>query len=108
MNLSLNDQNRVYVSASLVALPLLLLWTWRQRRLSAIEAADMAEAPSKTVVIIGGSVGGINAAHGVLKQIPNAKVILINPSGNYSPFLASIVFCTFDPFSTILNVKQIR
>lgn len=71
---------RLYISASLIALPLFVLWSWRQRRLK-IEAAEMAQAPTKTVVIIGASWSGINVAHGLLKEVPNAKVVLVNPSG---------------------------
>ena len=71
---------QIYISASLVALPLFVLWSWRQRRLN-IEAAEMAQAPTKTVVIIGGSFAGIGVAHGLLKEVPSAKVVLVNPSG---------------------------
>ncbi|GAM36406.1 AMID-like mitochondrial oxidoreductase [Talaromyces pinophilus] len=70
---------QIYISASLVALPLFVLWSWRQRRLN-IEAAEMAQAPTKTVVIIGGSFAGIGVAHGLLKEVPSAKVVLVNPS----------------------------
>ena len=73
---------RVYLSASLVALPLFVLWSWRQRRLN-IEAAEMAQAPTKTVVIVGASWAGIPVAHGLLKDVPSAKVVLVNPSGTY-------------------------
>lgn len=73
---------RVYLSASLVAIPLFVLWSWRQRRLN-IEAAEMAQTPTKTVVIIGASWAGIPVAHGLLKDVPNAKVVLVNPSGTY-------------------------
>lgn len=72
---------RIYISASLVALPLFVLWSWRQRRLNAIEAVAMAQAPTKTVVIIGASWAGINVAHGLLKEVPNARVVLVSPSG---------------------------
>lgn len=74
---------RIYISASLVALPLFVLWSWRQRRLNAIEATAMAQVPTKTVVIIGASWAGINVAHGLLKEAPNAKVVLVNPSGMF-------------------------
>ncbi|KUL92270.1 hypothetical protein ZTR_02406 [Talaromyces verruculosus] len=70
---------QIYISASLVALPLFVLWSWRQRHLN-IEAATMAQAPTKTVVIIGGSFAGIGVAHGLLKELPSAKVVLVNPS----------------------------
>src|SRR5436190_991475 len=37
-------------------------------------------AAQTTVVIIGGSYGGLGVAHAVLKGIPDVKVVLINPS----------------------------
>ncbi|EEA24066.1 hypothetical protein EYB25_004810 [Talaromyces marneffei] len=74
---------RIYISASLVALPLFVLWSWRQRRLNAIEAVAMAQAPTKTVVIIGASWAGINVAHGLLKEVPNARVVLVSPSDDF-------------------------
>ncbi|KAK2814041.1 hypothetical protein FQN50_000445 [Emmonsiellopsis sp. PD_5] len=40
-------------------------------------------APPKTVVVIGGSWAGIKTTHGILKGIPNTKVVLINPSRNH-------------------------
>lgn len=82
-NMSDFKYSSFYISASLATFPLLALWSWRQRRLNAIEAANMAQTPAKTVrvVIIGGSWAGINVAHGLLKQVPNAKVVLINPTG---------------------------
>lgn len=43
----------------------------------------MAQAPTNTVVIIGGSWAGINVAHGLLKEVPNAKVVLINPTEEF-------------------------
>lgn len=73
---------RIYISASLVALPLFVLWSLRQRRLN-IEATEMAQTPTKTVVIIGASWAGIPVAHGLLKEVPSAKVVLVNPSGMY-------------------------
>jgi NADH dehydrogenase FAD-containing subunit len=44
----------------------------------------MAKVPSKTVVIVGAAWAGINVAHGLLKQVPNVKVSLIDPSGKRS------------------------
>lgn len=81
---------RVYISASLVALPVFVLWSWRQRRLN-IEAAEMAQVPTKTVVIIGGSWAGIGVAHGLLKEVPSAKVVLVNPSGMLSIYLFKVM-----------------
>ncbi|KAH0282524.1 FAD/NAD(P)-binding domain-containing protein [Aureobasidium namibiae CBS 147.97] len=44
---------------------------------------------SARFVIIGGSYAGIKTAHGVLKQIPNAHVTLINPSMQFFYNIAS-------------------
>ncbi|GAM37309.1 AMID-like mitochondrial oxidoreductase [Talaromyces pinophilus] len=49
----------------------------------------MAQAPTKTVVIIGGSWAGINVAHGLLKEVPSAKVVLVNPSEDFYFNIAS-------------------
>ncbi|KAK2767924.1 hypothetical protein FQN53_006404 [Emmonsiellopsis sp. PD_33] len=46
-------------------------------------------APPKTVVVVGGSWAGIKTAHGILKGIPNTKVVLINPSRNHYWNIAS-------------------
>ncbi|PGH02876.1 hypothetical protein AJ79_07532 [Helicocarpus griseus UAMH5409] len=40
-------------------------------------------APTKTVVIVGGSWAGIKTTHAILKGISNVKVILINPSATH-------------------------
>lgn len=37
-------------------------------------------APKATVIIIGGSFGGLSVAKSLLKEVPSVKVILINPS----------------------------
>ncbi|KAF3389701.1 Apoptosis-inducing factor 2 [Talaromyces pinophilus] len=81
---------RTYISAFVTALPFsfFLLWSWRQRRLD-IQDTEMAQAPTKTVIIIGGSWAGINVAHGLLKEVPSAKVILINPSDDFYFNIAS-------------------
>ncbi|OKL64614.1 hypothetical protein UA08_00568 [Talaromyces atroroseus] len=78
------DANRasIYLNASLAALPLLALWFWRQRRLS-------VAMPSKTVVVVGASWAGINVAHGLLKEVPDAKVVLVNPSDEFFFNIAS-------------------
>ncbi|KAH8701955.1 putative AMID-like mitochondrial oxidoreductase [Talaromyces proteolyticus] len=74
----ITDMNRVYLSASVAVIPLAVLWAvQRSRRM------EIAKVPSKTVVIIGGSWAGINVAHGLLKQVPNVKVVMINPSEDY-------------------------
>ncbi|EED17735.1 AMID-like mitochondrial oxidoreductase, putative [Talaromyces stipitatus ATCC 10500] len=85
----LTNNQRIYLSASLVALPLFVLWSWRQRRLNAIEAAEMAQTSPKTVVVIGASWAGINTTHGLLKEVPSAKVVLINPSDEFYFNIAS-------------------
>ncbi|KAL2010676.1 hypothetical protein VTN00DRAFT_6483 [Thermoascus crustaceus] len=46
-------------------------------------------ASKVTVIVIGGSNAGIGVSHGLLKQIPTAKVILVNPSKDYYFNLAS-------------------
>jgi NADH dehydrogenase FAD-containing subunit len=46
----------------------------------------MANVPSKTVVIVGAAWAGINVAHGLLKQVPNVNVVLVNPSGKLQGF----------------------
>ncbi|GAD92061.1 AMID-like mitochondrial oxidoreductase, putative [Paecilomyces variotii No. 5] len=43
----------------------------------------MESAKPTTVVVIGGSNAGVAVSHGLLKQIPGVKVILINPSDKY-------------------------
>lgn len=79
----LTHLNRVYLTTvSLAALPLFALWYFRRRRNQRIE---MSKVPSKTVVIVGAAWAGINVAHGLLKQVPNVKVVLINPSGKFRP-----------------------
>ena len=65
--------SRIYTSLAVV--PLLALYFWRQRCLG-----ENTAMPSKTVVIIGASWAGINAAQGLLKSVPGARVVLINPS----------------------------
>jgi hypothetical protein len=75
----LTDLNRVYLTVSLAALPLLALWCFRRRRRN--HRIAMAKVPSKTVVIVGASWAGINVAHGLLKQVPNVNVVLVSPSG---------------------------
>lgn len=35
---------------------------------------------SVNVVIVGGSFAGLNIAHALLKDVPNVKIVLINPS----------------------------
>ncbi|CRG87546.1 hypothetical protein PISL3812_04564 [Talaromyces islandicus] len=82
---ALTDLNRVYLSASLAALPLLALWSLRRRS----QRLAMANVPSKTVVIVGAAWAGINVAHGLLKQVPNVKVVLINPSEEFYFNIAS-------------------
>ncbi|KAJ9249196.1 hypothetical protein DTO207G8_6850 [Paecilomyces variotii] len=43
----------------------------------------MASAKPVTVVVIGGSNAGVAVSHGLLRQVPGVKVILINPSETY-------------------------
>lgn len=54
-----------------------------------------------TVVVIGGAVAGIKVSHGVLNQIPTAKVILVNSQEDYYFNIATPrVMAKPDAFST--------
>ncbi|KAJ5115536.1 Apoptosis-inducing factor [Penicillium atrosanguineum] len=45
------------------------------------------------VVIVGGSFAGLNIAHALLKDVPNVKIVLINPSRSwYFPIAAPRIF----------------
>lgn len=81
---------RVYLTVSLAALPLFTLWALRRRS----QRIAMAKVPSKTVVIIGAAWAGINVAHGLLKQVPNVNVVLINPTGESHIHLNSLIYRT--------------
>ncbi|RJE27027.1 AMID-like mitochondrial oxidoreductase [Aspergillus sclerotialis] len=47
-----------------------------------------------SIVVIGGSYAGIGVSHGLLQQLPNIKVTLINPSTDLSYNIASPRFLT--------------